>query len=306
MSGILSCPELCPSGSVQIVGPYVPNPLITTYRRVQVPRKIINECPTFTAPCPPWWIFRAFGYDLFFDSVADVPPTSMIERFEFPSDPGTLCKIEVFWYEYRESNRANKGPGSFTGGPISPRPGAYAGQPLLNTGGGVFSRAVMDIGQGVMISLPPSGRILANILVPDLEAFEAAGNVLPDEEGLPNDAIAMTRVTPAGFVTAGQIGYPSARFTQSVFVNPAAGPATQTFPIPPLVRGATAFVASLGQGANPRVEYLFKPDFPAPLASYEIAPGQPCDCPPPETAEVVRVTSNGYDGIVTLIFALDL
>jgi len=309
MPAILPCNEVCPDGRVTIVGPYVPNPVITSYRRVPIPREIINQCPTVVIGCQPWWFFRAHGFDLFFDSPEDVPPVSQIERWQFPENPATLCKVAVSWYEYSEASRSAKGVSNMQGGPIASAPGRYAGQPLMNTGGGVYNQIICDIGNGVNITIPPSGRILADILVPDLTAFLEAGNILPEgEPALPSEAVAMTRVTPAGFLTDETLGHEAATYTQTVFVG--AGPPpqlTQTFLIPPLARRLTAYLSVPGAG-TPQVQFLFKENAPLdiPLAAFDVGPvAAGRDESVPENAEAVRVVSNGYDGLVTLVFELE-
>lgn len=308
MPAILPCNEVCPDGRVTIVGPYVPNPVITSYRRVPIPREIINQCPTVIIGCQPWWFFRAHGFDLFFDSPADVPPVSEIERWQFPENPATLCKVAVSWYEYSEASRSAKGASNMQGGPIASAPGRYAGQPLMNTGGGVYNQIICDIGNGVNITIPPSGRILADILVPDLTAFLEAGNILPQAEpfdALPTEAIAMTRVTPAGFLTDEALGHKAATYTQTVFLE-AVGQTTQTFLIPPLARRLSAYLSN-PQDGTAEIQFLFKENAPLdlPLAAFNIGPEPGLNESVPENAEAIRVVGDQYNGFVTLVFELE-
>ena len=306
MTTTIVCQEICPNGKVVVVGPYVPNPLITYYRRVKIPGEVIAQCPRIVGPCAPWWFVRAHGFDKFFDSVADVPPPNDVPLNQWPREPATLVKIEFSWYEYGESYRANKGPNLMSGGPIAPAPGQYDGASLLNTGGKVYNRIICDIGTGVNITMPPSGRVTAELLVPDEQAYAAAGGILP-EGPIPRDPVALTRVVPAGFPNdQGTIGYPSARYTQSVYLEQAQ--AEQFFPIPPLVRSVSAYRSDVAGAGAPIIDFLYKQDILAPLSQIILrADENPvCACPVPENAGFVRVSSNGYTGIVTIVFELDL
>lgn len=311
MSGILACNEVCQDGRVLITDPYCPNPSITTYKRIQVPWKNINSCPTVVSPCHPWWLFRAHGFDLFFDSVDDIPPVNDLQEYEFPGLAATLVKVEVSWYEYGTSNRQAKGSSLMTGGPISKKPGRWDGRPLTNTGGAVFNKIVCDIGNGVNINIPPTGRILAELLVPDLDAFIGPDDQNPLNElapSLPSEKIGVTRVVPSGFLTEFPFGYPSAKYTQSVYVS--ATQTTQTIPMPPLVKSISAYRADVAGGGAPIVDILFREDSPLniPIAQHILAQnGDPlCGCPVPENAGAIRVTTGGYTGIVTIVLELDL
>lgn len=309
MSGWLPCNETCPDGRLLVTPAYCPNPLITHYKRMQVPWKNINPCPTYVGHCHPFWLFRAHGFDAIFD-INDVPNPNKAPLNAFARNPATLAKVEVSWYEYSSNPRQPKGDSLMAPGPIPPQPGKYDGRPLINQGTAVVNRIICDIGNGVNINIPPSGRINAEILLPDLTAFTAAGNVLP-QNGLPTQDVGMTRITPSGFLTEFEFGYPSARYTQSVYVETGQGNQNaQQFQIPPLVKSISAYRADADSMGAPQIDLLFKEDPPLDVVLSQhillsnVAPL--CGCPVPENAEAIRVSDGGYTGIVTIVLELDL